>query len=711
MRIRRLTKVALIAIVAAVAFSGVGSAAISSDSPGVSIIAQNGFGDHNNSYAWSMDWFDGKLYVGTGRDELCIENETLEFYYPLLQEYTTNPSPDVRCDKDPFDLPLQAEIWQYTPQTDHWAMVYRSPTIANPSANGQPVARDMAYRGMTTMTGPGGRQALFAAAVTPDEFIPKLRTSHPPVLLRTYDGVHWTALRMPAVWVHFPTGNFRPMGYRSLLVWRNHLYLTATPDLTGDGGLFEVTNPWSEHPGLVQVSTRNLDIFEIQKFAGALYVGTGNTTTGYGVYKTYGDSGHPFHWIPVMTGGAGRGHTITSVVSMEVYRNRLYVGASGWYNKNTTPASEMIRVAPDGQWTLVVGDPRTLPDGQTLTPTSGLGDGFFDLFNAHFWRMAVQDGGLYVGTNNWSYLVQADTKYSWLQSILAGNLGFDMWATCDGDDWFATTWNAFGTSEYNFGSRTLQTDGPDGNTLYVGSADQVQGTTIYADNDPACGSLINQPGTVAQPAALMTDARTHGTLLSWERAPHAARYEVLQASYTPLALTLQAPPTLPDGWTFDDQNPILVDPGTPGAVQVSLTAPGDFEPVGTTTSSYFIAPTHGRHVYEVVAVSKSGVKSSPSNIQVVPDLAAPATFGALRSTLGPPSAGIARIDGDRARGSGSRLSRLLNDARGDWRRGRHAAALADLRRLQHDAGDNDALAALAARVARNLQYAAVGGGS
>ncbi|MGO9958674.1 MAG: hypothetical protein ACLP50_22375, partial [Solirubrobacteraceae bacterium] len=461
---------ALVAIIAMLALTGAGSAAISSGSPGVSILAQNGFGDSNNSYAWSMDWFHGKLYVGTGRDELCVENETLEFYYPLLQEYLTNPSPDVRCAKNVFDLPLQAEIWQYTPQTDHWAMVYRSPTIANPSAPGKQVARDMAYRGMTTMTGPGGRQAMFAGAVTPDEYIPKLRTSHPPVLLRSYDGVHWTALRMPAVWVHFPTGNFRPMGYRSLLVYKNNLYLTATPDLTGDGGLFKVTNPFSNHPGLVQVSPSSQDIFEIQTFDGALYTGTGDATTGYGVYKTYGGSHYPYHFDTIMSGGAGRGPNITSVVSMHVYRNRLYVGASGWYNQNTLPSSEMIRVAPNGQWTLVVGNPRTLPDGQTLTPTSGMGDGFFDIFNAHFWRMETYDGGLYVGTNNWSYLIQTNQSYAWLQSILAGNLGFDMWATCDGDDWFATTWNAFGTSEYNFGSRTLETDGPDGNTLYVGSA-------------------------------------------------------------------------------------------------------------------------------------------------------------------------------------------------------------------------------------------------
>ena len=86
---------------------------------------------------------------------------------------------------------------------------------------------------------------------------------------------------------------------------------------------------------------------------------------------------------------------------MHVYRDRLYVGASGWY-QNTLPKSEMIRIAPDGQWTLVVGNPRKLPNGQIAYPTSGLDDGFDSLFNAHFWRMADFGGGLYVGTNSWA---------------------------------------------------------------------------------------------------------------------------------------------------------------------------------------------------------------------------------------------------------------------------------------------------------------------
>ena len=50
---------------------------------GVWTLSQNGFGEHENSYAWSMNWFDGKLYVGTGRDVLCVENETNQYFVPL----------------------------------------------------------------------------------------------------------------------------------------------------------------------------------------------------------------------------------------------------------------------------------------------------------------------------------------------------------------------------------------------------------------------------------------------------------------------------------------------------------------------------------------------------------------------------------------------------------------------------------------------------
>jgi hypothetical protein len=703
--------------------SGVASSApIASGTPGVSILAQNGFGDRDNSYAWSMGWYGGKLYVGTGRDELCVENEIVQFYFPSTRQYSTNPSPNVSCPRNPYRMSLQAQIWQYTPpgtatittaapSAGKWKLVYRSPLIRNPMAKGSWVARDEAYRGMVAWRDRQGKQALFAAGVSPDEYLPPLLRSHPPVLMRTFDGVHWQTLHMPSVVVHFPNGNDRPMGFRSLIVWRHHLFVTATPDITGDGALMEVTRPWSDHPGLRQVSGPQYDIFEVQTFAGGLYIGTGNKQVGYGVYRTftYGRNG-PFTFHQVVGDGAGRGPVVNSVVSMHVYRNELYVGSSGWYNQGTIPVSELIRISRLGHWQLVVGNPRNLPGGTTMYPISGLYDGFFSPFAAHFWRMEDQDGGLYLGTNDWAYTLQQDKRYAWLQeTVLAGVLGFNLWATCDGSNWFAVTRNAFDGNEYNFGGRNLVTGGPHGQDLYIGTANQAQGTTIFDDQANACGSLVK--GTrqaVTRPGAVMTNALRHGTLLSWQRSADASNYVIERAPFFSVTVGLEAPPTTPDGWHFDDAVPTVTEPGAPGSVTVTLSLPGGFTPVGTTASPSFVDPTPGHYVYEVVAKSALGASSSPSNVVVAPFGGAPTTFASLRSALGAPRSKRAPVAVIAAT-AGSRLERLLMAAETASARGEYALAQGDIARLQASAGGNEQLAAVAARVERRLQYAGIAG--
>ena len=284
------------------------------------------------------------------------------------------------------------------------------------------------------------------------------------------------------------------MGFRSLLVWRGHLFVTATPDITGDGGLFEVTRPWSNHPGLRQVSGPQFDIFEIQTFHGGLYIGTGNKQVGYGVYRTFTYNAHSrrSRSITVVGGGAGRGIQVTSVVSMHVYRNRLYVGSSGWYNKGTLPASEMIRIAPSGRWQLVVGNPRTLAERQD--DVSDLGAVRRVLQPVR--RPLLADGG--PGRRpvrrhqRLGLPLQQDKQYAWLtETVLSGVLGFNVWATCDGNDWFAVTRDAFTGDEYNFGGRNLVTGGQHGQDLFIGSANQAQGASIFDDRGEACGSLIN----------------------------------------------------------------------------------------------------------------------------------------------------------------------------------------------------------------------------
>jgi hypothetical protein len=700
---RRSLARALLATVALLALAGgVGAASPTVVVPRV-ILAQNGFGERENSYAWAMGWFKGKLYVGTGRDVLCVENETTQFFIPLTKKYSTKPVIGDRCPPDPYHMNLRAEIWQYTPGSGRWRRVYRAPaTTRNPESPKKRVASDIAYRDMATYTDPRGRTALYAAGVSADEYLPSLLKTHPPRILRSYDGVHWQALHLPSVLVHREGSSIRAMGFRSLVVWKHRLFVTATPDLTGNGALFEITKPWSGHPRLIQMSPPDLNIFEVVTFDGDLYVGCGNPTSGYSVWESSG-VGRPF--TPIFTGGAGRGDVMTSVVSMKVYRNALYVGASGWY-QGSLPLSEMIRIQRDGQWTLVVGSPRKLPNGQMAYPTSGLNDGFDSLFNAHFWRMGVQDGGLYVGTNSWAYSLKEIKGQIALSDLLAGDQGYQLWATCDGEDFFPVTRDAFGTSEYNFGARTLVPDGAHGENLYIGSANLGQGTTIIDDRQPACSTLINGPHTVAAPSAMIADTVHKGTLLSWKPSPSAVRYEVLAAREISATVYLQGPPTMPNGFRLEGAVPTVTTPEAPGSVPVTVSLPGAFEPVATTSSSSYLARLRGHHVYEVLAKNAEGKTSGPSNVQIAPAPEPPPTFRALRPLLGGWSLASAAREG-----SGSRPERLLGAAQAAWSRGDRSTALRDVQRLQAAArGQDEQVSALAVRLERRLQYANVAGG-
>jgi hypothetical protein len=668
---------------------------VSASDYGVNVIAQRGFGDPHNSYSWSMAWFRGKLYVGTARQEVCVEDLTVDYYLPVADVYKTNPLPSTHCSSNPDKLSLRAEIWQYTPQTGRWRMVYISPVVRNPHNRHRYVARDFAYRGMVVYRDAHGRPELYAGAVTLDEVLPQLARNHPPVLLRTTDGVHFTAAAAKNVIVHNPFGLSRPMGFRSMVVWKGKLYVTLTGGLTGDGEVYQVDKPWSNHPHFRVVTPPSLDIFEMHEFHGRLYIGTGARINGYGVYWSNGE-GRRWRWHPVVTDGAGRGDVVTSVVSMQVYRGQLYVGSSGWYTANSLPVSELIRIRADGGWQVVAGNPRIVR-GVLKAPISGLTDGFENIFAAHFWRMTNYGGGLYVGTNDWSWLLQEDTRNPWLQSVLSPEFGFDIWATCDGADWFPVTRDAFGNID-DFGARNF-VGSPFG--LFIGSADQAQGTTVWLDTDNPCAAFPHvHSATVARvpssPQQLLTDVQPKGTVVSWVPSAGATRYVVYRASYTNrVSFSYDPPIGTFGGLLFDDTVPIPATPGSPGSVQTMLSIPTGWTPVGTTSNSYFVdrsAPQGVRVLYQVAAQGVTGAVSARSNVQVVPDPRPPATFGQLARDMGPTEAAFTA------------------DARSRMRRGGRRAELAIVKQVLRDRHLGPDAQELAYRLERRLQYAGVAGG-
>ncbi|HTQ00100.1 MAG TPA: hypothetical protein VMN56_12290 [Casimicrobiaceae bacterium] len=93
-------------------------------------------GGTQNDYAWSMAWFKGKLYVGTGR-------------------FQANGASRV---------PTAAQIWAYTPggadgASGTWALAFTAPQVVG-------VPREVGYRWMTQCS-LHGRDYLFVSTIGP----------------------------------------------------------------------------------------------------------------------------------------------------------------------------------------------------------------------------------------------------------------------------------------------------------------------------------------------------------------------------------------------------------------------------------------------------------------------------------------------------------------------------------------------------------------
>ena len=86
-------------------------------------VASGGFGDDENTWIWSQNWYNGKLYVGTGRSINC----DIDYTAAVSTNFPLYPPPGNACPLDGLDLASSAQIWQYTPQTHTWLMVYESP--------------------------------------------------------------------------------------------------------------------------------------------------------------------------------------------------------------------------------------------------------------------------------------------------------------------------------------------------------------------------------------------------------------------------------------------------------------------------------------------------------------------------------------------------------------------------------------------------------
>lgn len=615
-------------------------------------VALPGFGDPANSWAWSMAWFKGKLYVGTNRNYTCVSSA---LWYLLLppgsSPYPPN-DPNVQCPSSGpgitptvQDLPptLGAQIWAVDPnvvtpttsltQAD-WTNVYSSSISVPMTVAGHVVMgpRDMAFRGMTVYTERDGQQALYISGVGMKPLAgPK---APPPSLLRTTDGVHFQAVpadpgttmgsintKPDIVGV---SGQADGCCMRGSVSYNGKFYILIG-DIQGGGTVFVSSDPRLGDNSFQRFTPLGMQVFELQPFNGHLYLGVQSYSGGYTVMQTDANCALPCpasDFTTVVPPGGGLGNQGNfGITSMHVFTDsasvpHLYVGTDGATNNM---AAEIVRVNLDGSWDLVVGQPRQATqviNGVTttvmMTPTSGLNNGFNWPWNYHMWRMADYNGVLYVGTFDASTTVR-----NYLPAQYQHLLGFDLWATSDGTTFTPVTLNGFG-DPLCVGARTLVST-PYG--LFVGCVNLYRALRVWLGSLP--------PSSLrAAPHNVQVDQTASGaTALAWTAPAGTTIFHVYRSTVSPQRL-----PALSQPDPVADVLPHAYVRARPQTVMV----PGTYSEIGTTTNSYYVDRTtsaRGTYNYYVVAQDAHGHLSIPSSIASNQNLLPAPTFSSIGKVL------------------------------------------------------------------------------
>ncbi len=433
------------------------------------LVAHGGFGDGLNAYAHSMAWFKGHLYVATTRGNFPFMKARL----PIGMDVWP-----VECPQDPFDLDMHAEIWRYDVAANEWERVFKAPRIIG--SHGKPIPRELGFRGMIVYQPPGAAEPVLLVSTWSPARGPG------PHILASHDGRHFEPTCEPGL-------NGLPVTtIRTMVSFKGRVFTTpagsrgGNPNVSSHSVVYESRNPlegqWEPVSDFGFGDPGNLTIFEMCGFGDHLYVGTFNVE-GFQIWRSTVEGEAPYHWEKVIDKGAWRGRFNQCVLSMTAFKGALYVGSGiqgggiDKQNKVGPAPPEMIRIHPDGQWDLIVGDSRDTPDG--VKPSlSGYLPGFDNFFNGYFWRMVEHQGWLYMGTFEWSSVLGYANRRSWPQvfanminhvgpqMILERQSGFDLYRSFDGENWVPVTTNGM-DNPYNMGLRTLVST-PHG--LFIGTA-------------------------------------------------------------------------------------------------------------------------------------------------------------------------------------------------------------------------------------------------
>lgn len=439
-------------------------------------VSENGFGDGHNSFAHSMAWYKGRLFVGTTRS-----NFQMLKIQRVFQDLPVRAWPVEGPDDAPglYGLDRRAEIWRYDPVEGTWEQVFKAPLVEGlkdprlTGGQGGRVARETGYRAMVVYQG--------ADDPEPALYIATWAVSRSPgsCLLRSYDGESFERVTPYGIITGLPI-----TATRIMVPFHGRLYTSPQGtrgfdknfqiNVAGLPVVFETESPASavwrpvSEEGFGESS--NQGIFTMAVFEDHLYAGTFNCT-GFELWKSRCEGDPPYRWRRVIEQGAYRGALNQAVASMAVFNGALYLGTgiqnggADRVNRIGPAGAELIRVFPDDSWELVIGDARNTPVGHKY-PISGLMAGFGNMFNGYFWSMGVHNGWLYVGTMDSTIWIRWLNLEAYPEAardliervgvdhIIENDAGCDLWRSSNGEDFINVTRNGL-DNRYNLGIRNF----------------------------------------------------------------------------------------------------------------------------------------------------------------------------------------------------------------------------------------------------------------
>jgi hypothetical protein len=454
-------------------------------------IASGGLGDGHNNYAHSMAWFNGKLYLGSTRSNMCMLRFQSAFQDAPLAIWPVD-CPETRDEL--YKLDFSSQIWCFDPGANTWEMVFRAPMVDG--SDGNPVPREIGYRSMVVFQGKSDSgPALYISAWAPGR-------APGGLLLRTYDGRDFEAVSDYGI-LDTPISTTR-----CLTAFKDRLFFAPTARRGTEGGqqntaglplVFASDDPagrqWTpvSEPGFGEAG--NLGIFTLHVLGERLYAGTLNLE-GFQLWASDCEGPPPYRWTKIVDRGAGRGPLNQAVASMTAFKGALYVGTgiqgggNDRVNEIGPAAAELIRVNADDSWDVIIGEQQD-QDGRDREVLGGLRAGFGNFFNGYFWNLGVHDGWLYCGTYDWSINLRWATMESTpakvrhlvemigTEGIIANEGGADLWRSYDGENWLPVTRKGF-DNPYNWGVRNIVSS-PLG--LFIGTANVFGPRVAVPDGD------------------------------------------------------------------------------------------------------------------------------------------------------------------------------------------------------------------------------------